>query len=199
VKLFFIGGGSGAGKSTVARRLAERHGFRLYATDDVMTDHATRTTPADAPLLHRFMAMDMDERWATRSPSDMLATFHWYEGEGFELILEDLRRLPDGPPVIVEGFRLLPSLVQPLLSVHNHGVWLLPTPQFRRAALESRGSLWHIAARTSDPERALQNLLERDRLFTDRLREETSRLGLPRIEVTSTVDLVRRVSELFAL
>jgi hypothetical protein len=85
--------------------------------------------------------------------------------------------------VIVEGFRLLPHLVAPLLDVPGRAVWLLPTPEFRRAALDSRGSTWDIARRTGDPERALRNLLERDRMFTERLREETRSLGLCGIEV----------------
>jgi predicted kinase len=33
--VYWIGGGSGAGKSTIARRVASRHGLRVYATDDV--------------------------------------------------------------------------------------------------------------------------------------------------------------------
>ena len=172
--VYWIGGGSGAGKSTIARRIADRHGLRVYSTDDVMADHAARLTPAEAPMLHRFAAMDMDERWLHRPPPTMLETFHWYRGEGFNLIVEDLSSERDG--VVVEGFRLLPRLVQPLLDDARQAVWLLPTPEFRRAALESRGGLWRIAGRTSDPERALQNLLERDRMFTDRLRDETAEL-----------------------
>lgn len=107
--VYWIGGGSGAGKSTIARRLAERHGWRLYPTDDVMADHARRTTAEEAPLLHEFMAMDMDERWVNRSPDTMLETFHWFRGEAFELIVEDLLRMPKETGVVVEGFRLLPA------------------------------------------------------------------------------------------
>ncbi len=114
--VYWIGGGSGAGKSTIARRLAARHGLRLYATDEVMRDHARRSTIADSPLLAGFAAMDMDERWVSRSPEAMLETFGWFRGEGFGLIVEDLLRLPDQPGVIAEGFRLLPRLVQPLLA-----------------------------------------------------------------------------------
>lgn len=148
--VYWIGGGSGAGKSTIARRLAARHGLRLYATDDVMSDHAARSTPEESPFLSAFMDMDMDERWMRRSPEIMLETFHWFRGEGFELIVEDLLRLPAEPRVVVEGFRLLPRLVTPLLAVPRQAVWLLPTPEFRRAAIESRGSTWAIAGRTSD-------------------------------------------------
>ncbi|MGI5328877.1 hypothetical protein [Actinomadura nitritigenes] len=181
--VYWIGGGTGAGKSTIARRIAARHGLRVYATDDVMADHSGRTTPGDSPYLSEFKAMDMDERWLNRSPETMLETFHWFRGEGFGLIVEDLLRLPAEPRVIVEGFRLLPHLVEPLLAAPGRAVWLLPTPGFRRAALDSRGSTWSIAGRTSDPERALRNLLERDRMFTGRLREETRALGLCGIEV----------------
>lgn len=201
--VYWIGGGSAAGKSTVARRLAARHGLHLYATDDVMADHARRSTQEDAPLLHRFMAMGMDERWANRPPKTMLETFHWFRGEGFPLIVEDLLCLPREPGVIVEGFRLLPHLVKPLISVPVRAVWLLPAPAFRRAVFESRGgAAWGFLAKTADPERALRNLLERDRMFTEILREETARLGLTAVEVEAKMtedDLVRRVTEVFGL
>ena len=201
--VFWIGGGSGAGKSTVARRIAAQHGLQVYPTDDVMADHARRRTPENSPLLHRFMAMEMDERWLNRSPKTLLETFHWFQGEGFELIIEDLLCLPREPGVIAEGFRLLPRLVEPLLSARVHAVWLLPTPAFREAVIESRGgSTWGFLARTSDPERALRNLLERDRMFTESLREETARLKVPAIEVDATMsedDLTKRVTEVFGL
>jgi 2-phosphoglycerate kinase len=184
--VYWVGGGSGAGKSTIARRLAARHGLRLYATDDVMADHARRSAPSDTPFLSEFAAMDMNERWVNRSPETMLETFHWFRGEGFGLIVEDLMRLPAASAVIAEGFRLLPHLVSPLLAVPGQAVWLVPTPAFRRAAFESRGSLWEIAGKTSDPDRTLRNLLDRDRMFTERLSAEARRLGLRAIEVSDT-------------
>lgn len=198
---YWIGGGSAAGKSTIARRIAVQHGLSVYSTDDVMADHARRSSREDCPLLHEFMAMDMDERWVNRSPKTMLETFHWFRGEGFNMIVEVLLSFPRDPGVVVEGFRLLPHLVKPLLSVPDRAVWLLPTPEFRRAVIESRGgSAWGFLAKTSDPERALRNLLERDRIFTEILREETSRLGLAAIDVDITTtedDLVRQVTGLF--
>ena len=201
--VYWIGGGSGAGKSTIARRIAAHHGLRVYATDDVMADHARRSTSKDSPLLHTFLAMDMDERWMNRPPHTMLETFHWFQGEGFRLIIEDLLCLPRAPAVIVEGFRLLPRLVKPLLSVPAQSVWLLPTPAFRQAVVESRGgSASGFLTKTTDPERALRNLLERDRMFTDILREETARLEVPAIEVNAAMtedDLAKRVTEVFGL
>ncbi|MEU4467677.1 hypothetical protein AB0G20_29060 [Streptomyces sp. NPDC024017] len=201
--VYWIGGGSGAGKSTIARRLADRHGWRLYATDDVMADHARRTSAAEAPFLHEFMAMDMDERWVDRSPETMLETFHWFRGEAFGLIVEDLARIPPKTPVVVEGFRLLPHLVMPLLTEPGRAVWLLPTPEFRQVAFRSRATPeGRFTQRTGDPGRADHNIAVRDALFTMRLHEETARLGLPAITVDGTMtedELTERVSEVFRL
>jgi hypothetical protein len=100
--------------------------------------------------------------------------------------------------VIVEGFRLL----KPFLAVPGHAVWLLPTPGFRRTAFDSRGLLREIARKTSDPQRALRNLLERDRMFTERLDEDAKRLELRVIGVDTTMtedDLAERVTEAFGL
>lgn len=65
-------------------------------------------------------------------PATMLETFHWFQGEGFNLIVEDLLDLPRERGIVAEGFRLLPRLVDPLLPVQSRAVWLLPTPDFRR-------------------------------------------------------------------
>lgn len=162
----------------------------MYSTDDAMSDHAARCT--DAPYLSEFLAMDMDECWVNRSPRTMFETFHWFRGEGFDLILEDLT-----PGVIVEGFRLLPHLVAQLTK---RAVWLLPTPEFREATFARRGFTYLRG--TSDPEKGLRNLLERDRMFTEHLARETRRLDLPAIEVgtgLSESDLARQVAQVFEL
>ena len=184
----WIGGGSGAGKSTVARRLASAYGLRLYSCDEAISEHVGRSNPIDEPLLHAFLDMDMDERWVRRSPAVMFETFPWFHGEGFELILEDLLALPQEPPILAEGFRLLPRLVAQLLSIPDQAVWLVPTPGFRRSAFDSRGFTWEIPSKTSDPEHALSNLLARDRLFTDEVAEEAASLHLHLMEVDGTLN-----------
>jgi 2-phosphoglycerate kinase len=200
--VLWIGGGSAAGKSTIAQRLATEYGLQVYATDDVMSRHAAALTTEQAPHLAHFRAMTMDERWLHRSPEVMLDTFHWFRGEGFNLIVEDLLQLPSAPPVVAEGFRLLPHLVAPLLTDVRKAVWLLPTPAFRQAAIESRGTTWDIAGRTSDPTRALDHLLARDQLFTRRLGDEARQSGLQVVHVdihTAPNELVTHVAELLQL
>jgi hypothetical protein len=181
--VYWIGGASGSGKSTIARRLAAKHSLRLYSTDEAMGDHAYRWLPEDCPNLTEFVKMSMDQRWVDRSPQTMLETFHWFRGEGFGLIIEDLLGLPPDQGVIAEGFRLLPNLVKPLLHDPNRCIWLIATPEFRLTALESRGTMWKIPNKTSNPKRALSNLLERDRLFAERLKSMVETTGLPAVMV----------------
>jgi len=194
----WIGGGSGAGKSTVTRLLAEKYGLLLYCIDEMQASHTTRSNAVDHPLLHAFIRMSMDERWVKRSPEEMFATFHGFHGEGFELLLEDLLELPSDLPVLVEGYKLLPRLVAPLLSRPDQAVWFIPTPEFRRAALASRGSMWDIAGRTGDPETALANLLARDALYTEEVFRQAVALQLTTIEVNGSAsvdELMARVEK----
>jgi hypothetical protein len=165
----------------------------------MMREHARRSP--DAAYLKMFAAMDMDERWVNREPAVMLETFHWYRGEAFEPIVEDLLALAP-EPVVAEGFRLLPRLVRPLLADPGQAVWLLPTPEFRRLAFVRRGPEWGFVGRVNDPQRALENLLARDAMFTSRLRLETERLGLSAITVDGAFieeELVTRVAQAFLL
>ena len=121
---------------------------RVVSTDESMGDHARRLDRRTAPRLHAFAAMTMEERWVSRSPAQVPATFPWFAGEGFDLVVADVLALPVEPVVVVEGFRLLPSRVAPPLAGPGQAVWLLPTPAFRRSALAARGSTWEIAGRT---------------------------------------------------
>jgi hypothetical protein len=200
--VYWIGGGSGGGKSTIAKRLAAKFDLHYYSTDETIRAHGSLTPNEERPFASAFDKMDMDERWLNRSPQVMLETFHFFNGECFDRIVDDLLEIDPERRVVAEGFRLLPHLVRPLLHDINHSVWLLPTPEFRRAAFESRNTLWNIAGKTSNPERALQNLLIRDGMFTDRLRVETKSEGLPAIEINRhlTEDaLYDQVVKLFAL
>lgn len=198
----WLGGGSGAGKSTLAGILAVKYGFRLYSTDDMQASHSARSNPIDHPLLHRFIKMTMDERWIERTPEEMFRTFHGFQGEGFELLLEDILALPTDMPILVEGYKLLPRLVAPLLSSSNQAIWLIPKPEFRRTAMTSRGSLWSIAGRTSNPRKALENLLARDALYTEEILKQATILGLTTIKVDGSLsvdELATHVAQCFGI
>jgi len=200
--VYWIGGGSGAGKSTIAQHIAERYECKIYSTDKAMGNHSSRCAPEQCPNLEAFKQMSMDERWVNRHPETMLDTFHWFNGEGFGLIIEDLRNGPRDCTVLIEGFRLLPKLVKPYLHSLNNGIWLIPTPQFRKTAFENRGTLWEIPNKTSQPETALEKLLLRDAMFTDRIQSEAASKNCPMIVMDGSEnedEVVSRVVSHFRL
>ena len=187
--VLWIGGGTGAGKSSVAIALAERYRLLRYNYDwHDSRDHSDRTDPARHPHRARFLRLTMDERWVLPTPEvmaeDTIAEF----GERFEMVIEDLLGLPRGERVVAEGFGLLPELVTELIASPRQAVWLLPTPDFRARALAQRG--WTIEG-TSDPARACANKLARDELLTEHSRSTARRLGLRVIDVDGSKDLTK--------
>ncbi len=109
--------GSAAAASQASRPLLGASRLSMGCTctrpTNAVSDHASRLLPEDDPYLNSFKTMDMDERLVNRSPETMRETFHWFRGEGFGLIIEDLLGLPSDTGVIAEGLRLLPHLVRP--------------------------------------------------------------------------------------
>lgn len=126
----------------------------------------------------------------------MYRTFPWFHGVGFDLLLEDVRALPDSVVVLVEGFRLLPRLVRPHVLDPRHAVWLIPTPTFRQAAFAARDPADAFWLRTTEPRRALANLLERDRIFTEVIATDASRQGLETLSVDGARGVDETVEEL---
>ena len=186
--VYWIGGSTGAAKSTIARRISEEYYFVLYDTDKTMREHGGRAEPGECPLFEAFCEMNMDERWANRSPQEMYETFQWFHGEAFRFIIDDLLEMAAGSRVIVEGFRLLPQLVRPWL-VHSHqAVWLIATHEFRVKAFTERGTLWKIPNKTTQPEKALKNHLEREVIFAEHLDREVREEGLNFITVDGSLN-----------
>ncbi|OLC21058.1 MAG: hypothetical protein AUH33_02560 [Chloroflexi bacterium 13_1_40CM_68_21] len=198
--VLWIGGGTGAGKSSVAIVLAERHGLTRYNYDwHDARDHTERTHADRHPHRAAFLAMTLDERWLLRAPREIADETIDMFGERFEMVIEDLLAMPEYPPVIADGFGLLPELVCPIIESPRQAMFLLPTPAFRMVALERRG--WGSVEETSDPGRARENRLARDALLTDHIRGRAAALGLAAIDLDgsrSLADVAGTVEQHFA-
>lgn len=192
--VLWIGGAPDAGKTSLARELAQRYGLQLYIQDRLEPAHFARATVERHPEMRAFWAMSPDERWVLRSPAEMAAQVVRSSVERFEMAVEDLLALPSDTPILAEGPWLFPELVAPVLSSDRQGLWLVPTLEFKRASAACRdkpGSRHE----TSDPERTTRNWLARDLLLADHVRASAATLGLTLWEVDGS----RSPDEMLAL
>lgn len=129
--VLWIGGPPGSGKTTVASRIARRHGLRLYSTDTKTWEHRDRAIREGNPAAIRWEAMTPSERWE-RPPDELLAmSIQLARGR---MIIDDLRNLPASPLIVAEGSPISPVLV----ADRSRAIWLLPTPELQRAQLDER-------------------------------------------------------------
>jgi hypothetical protein len=190
--VFWIGGPSDAGKTTVARLLVQRRRWQWYPCDLHEHNHLiARPDPVLHPAIYQALGRSMDESWVYPTPQQLFEHVLATNDERFPMICDDLRLMPLRPPVLAEGPRLFPKLVVPMLTSLYQAIWLLPTDSFIRASQEQRDKP-SMRFESSDPERFRANFLERDCLLADYIRREVAQLGLPYIEI----DGQRRVEEI---
>jgi hypothetical protein len=129
----WIGGAPASGKTTIARRIARRHGLRLYSADTRTWEHRDRALAAGNTAARRWEAMTPQERWERSTPAEMLEmSLHRERGA---MVLDDLRALPREPLAIAEG-----TPVPAAAADSARAVWLIATPEFQRAQLAARGT-----------------------------------------------------------
>src|SRR4051794_17335394 len=188
-RALWIGGGQWAGKSTVARILAVRHGATAYRydyhdarghDDRRIADRVRRGLPPHVP--------DPDRSWVNTTPENMAAETLAGFPVRFEWALDDLRALVSGRPIIAEGWGLRPELVAPIIDSPRQMVVMVPTDAFRDRQLRELTRAVTIGHNVSDPARAQRNRLERDRLVADDAVRSAQRLGIRVIEVDGTRD-----------
>ncbi|HEU5214383.1 MAG TPA: hypothetical protein VFU30_02450 [Gaiellaceae bacterium] len=175
----WIGGGTGAGKSTVARALSVEHGLRRFGIDAFWYAYDARWGRPRKPP---------DEQWLETPPDVQAAEFEETSRRMMGFALDDLAALPD-VPTVVEGPQILPDLVPP----GDQAVFLEPTPEFQRWVLEQR------SMPSSDPARALQARLVKDRLYADRVAALARECGFPVLAVEWGRDVTAEVEALLEI
>jgi hypothetical protein len=165
--MIWIGGSPGAGKSTLARKMAHAFDLPLHPIDLWAYDHSLRMPPAGS----------LEEDLA-RGPEAAAQSFIDISRARLELVGQDIADRGLGEvPALVEGPQLFPSTAEGLPK--GYAVWLVPNAEQTRRARESR------LARTKDPagRARLENLLARDVVLARKVREEALTHGYPLIEV----------------
>lgn len=186
VRILWLGGMSGVGKTTAARAFARRHDLRLYSFDSYNFAHAPRLPQEERTL---------DEIWVDTTPEELADWFEERSRERFPLVLDDLLALQDDAPVIVDGPQLLPELVLPLLAAPEHVLYVVASRSMQEPLVRARGS--GVSSKVSDPERARLNRLGRDEELVRRLRASTAEHGLPVVEVADVAETLPAIERHF--
>lgn len=185
----WLGGGTGSGKSTIARAIAHRHDLALYRVDARGYEHRER-------LVERGLMSGVpkvyDDRWLAPTADHLAREFVDASVLVMGCIVEDLRASDAGVITLVEGPQLLPSQVAPRLRDAAHGLWLIPAASFRQQALATRAT--DASKFTSDEDRALRKRLERDAIIDAQICAEARAEGLTVFAVDGRHDLSTMIS-----
>ncbi|MGV9264844.1 hypothetical protein ACWDRR_09305 [Kitasatospora sp. NPDC003701] len=201
----WIAGGTAAGKSTLARILADRHDIAVYDGDRAEHDWLARCTPQRHPRLAALRGAPPGGMWRGRTARQVFRAMAGLHGETVGLLVEDLLALPSDRVVVVDYFGILPGHLAPLLRRPDQAVFLLPTPRFRRDALAARYADPARARATwggDDPEAALAARLGRDALWDEEVRRQADGHGFDTVTIDGGVpvaDLAARVAARFGL
>lgn len=186
-RILWIGGGTDAGKTTVATILAERSNFQVYHFDR-SSGAAARLGRGKAPRTFEWMDMSDNERWLLRSPEEIARhTFETF-AETFSVKLAEIVEMTKPSPVIAEGFAFTPKLVAPLISSVHQAIWLIPTEEFKRDSFQRRGKEnYRVRDGSSDPIAATENFIPRDLLMASQMRRDADAKGLKVLEIDGSL------------
>lgn len=196
-QVFWIGGAPDSGKSTTAKIIAERRRCPIYHYDRRDQAHLERLALTE-PYYRDFLDASLDERWVFITPEELFHRWLQTSIDRFPLVIDDLLATPGDNAIIAEGFGLLPQQLAPLLAQPFHAIWLVPTEAFKQASMINRGKP-SFSAQVSNAEKAKQNILQRDRLIANYIRNEAKNCNLTLFEVgdsssiNEVIDTVERI------
>jgi hypothetical protein len=175
--MLWIGGGQGAGKSTLSWHLSRAYDLPLHRIDLWAYDHQARMPAGDS----------LDQQLA-RGPGAAAGAFESHSRLRLGLVTGDIAHRGLGRvPAIVEGPQLMPGLATALPP--GWGVWLLPDPARTRLVREERlAGEEALAGRPALGRSRARLILQRDAILTSRIRESAALAGRPVIEVPPSPD-----------
>ena len=157
--LYFIGGSSCCGKSTIASMLQKEYGFVYFKLDEYTGDYIEKGASLGLEPMLKISKMNYDELYLGRTVEEQVEDELNFYKESFEFFLEDLENL-EGENIIIEGSNVTPDFA------NEYGfklyVALVPTKKFQLDNFEKREWVQEIMGKCSNRQQAYYNLMERD-------------------------------------
>jgi 2-phosphoglycerate kinase len=110
-RVLLIGGGSGVGKTRLARQLAQRFGVSLVLADDIRMAVQRVVTPDQHPALHYFLTQE--DVWNQPIEALLAGWIGTAEvvSQALYAVIAHHICVPDVGPIIIEGDGVLPALI----------------------------------------------------------------------------------------
>lgn len=175
--MIWIGGGQGAGKTTLSWHLSRANDLPLHRIDLWTYDHQARMPAGDS----------LDEQLA-RGPEAAADAFESHSRLRLKLVLDDIAARDLGKvPALVDGPQLMPGFATQ--APPGWCAWLLPDPARTRVTREERlANEETFAGRPVAGRSRAALVLRRDAILTSRIRERAVLAGKPVIEVPPSPD-----------
>ena len=181
--VLWIGGGTDAGKTTVAEAIVERHNFAYYNFDRHERSHIDRMAAARYYKTRKNpYDLTPDELWVDPEPEDMAAGIIRGWSRRAEFAIDDLLSMACETIIVAEGPGFFPEMIEPLLTSPHQAIWFVPEPRFKRKIAIQRGKP-SVRLQTRDPARATENIIGRDLLVAQHMKQEAIAHGLKWLEI----------------
>ena len=182
--VFWIGGASRGGKSTIRKMLVEEFGFVSYHGDEEVFRHLEYATQQQSPALwtmQRLMKEEQFSEWIlAKSAKDMADFFRDTGREDFDFVVPDLLAMPNDTRIVVDIFATYPAGVANV-AVPENAVLLIPTDSFQRETI--------IEGDRKGETEPRENYIEGQRLFSEIVREHAKRLNITVIETGGRLEI----------
>ena len=190
--IYWLGGSTCAGKTTISNALAEKYGFTVYHCDDYLGKHIEKSNAREHPNLNKIS----EASWNDILSMDVEDYLNWTTGsfsEEFGMILEDLDALSDDKPILVEGINLLPKLIKDEIVKNDHAVWLVADEVFYKKHQMQRKELSERIKECSNQELALQNYMNDDLAFGKYIFNDAKKFDLKVIVMVNESDIKKNI------
>lgn len=177
--VYYLGGGTCCGKSTVTALIVKKYGFTLYKLDDYIFDYLEQLAKGGDEIAIKQMNHTMQEMWLGATPSDMSAEETQLYRAMLPLAQQAIASLPRQAHILAEGAGFLPALMHAAGVQPGFYACIVPTPAFRRAQYAKRSWIDEYLDSVSDKDAAFQNWMRRDDLLSETALADARRFGYP--------------------
>ncbi len=196
-EVYWIAGSACAGKTTMARALAEKHGLSFYSTDELYTEHRGIANPQEQPAM--CSPVESWESFFNQPKDEYLKALGDASQEQMSMIVSDLVRLAGDGPLVVEGW-FPPDLLRRVADL-DRVMFLCADPGLVRRqyfARQDKEDMLQVIKGLENPEATLQHVLDVVAAGVAREIEEVKASGMPYIlrtrdsTIEKTLDMIER-------